>query len=516
MWWIAPLLLVLGSAHALREEVEFQMENFRVMGVSHAAIYGKQDIKDAKFDPVASWEFDLTRSPEYKSRLGSVAVVVAPVSVTEKLGAPLTEEEKAELPDTVDKDSKRHWCCTRALFDAKRCDEIGFPVFPKLSEDEEARVFKRRYELWDDVDVVNVQGAWTPLRADTYRLVLASCDHDAGPLDVSAQVYWFNPYGWLGGEMYGIVSFYGWLAGIYLVAGVAWLFVTHRHKNSVMAVQNAVTMVLSVAMVEMAVWFSNWQSLNAVGVRSNPPFFVGMLLSVLRRTASRMLVLAVSLGYGVVHSTQGTDSLGRGVALKLWGIGVVYFVASLCYEYFFHFRHHTRVTFGERLVVMTPVAVLDAVFYWWIFVALSRTIVHLQHQRQTAKLAHFRKFTKLLSGSLIVAFLLSFWHVFYVSSGRASERWSNAWFYENGAWVVLYSAVLFGVMYLWRPTEHSKDYAYAQQLPMSGDVDMADLHGYDAERGGDALDELDRDLDAFSAGLGVSPDGPDTVSDDES
>jgi hypothetical protein len=58
--------------------------------------------------------------------------------------------------------------------------------------------------------------------------------------------------------------------------------------------------VLGLCLVEMATWYFDYVNYNQTGFRHVGPVVVGMLASVVRRAVSRMLVISVSLGFGVV------------------------------------------------------------------------------------------------------------------------------------------------------------------------------------------------------------------------
>lgn len=53
-------------------------------------------------------------------------------------------------------------------------------------------------------------------------------------------------------------------------------------------------------LIEMATWYFDYLHLNQKGVRHHGPFVLGLVTTVSRRMVSRMLVVAVSMGYGVV------------------------------------------------------------------------------------------------------------------------------------------------------------------------------------------------------------------------
>merc|ERR1711964_773643 len=164
-------------------------------------------------------------------------------------------------------------------------------------------------------------------------------------------------------------------------------------------VQNCISGVLFLCLVEMAVWYFDYMNLNTEGLRHPVPMILGMITSMGRRSVARMLVVAVSWGYGVVKPTLGK------IKKKLILLGVVYFIFAFAFEVLIHYNQTNEVPQILRMVLAVPVAVLDGIFWWWIFVSLHRTILNLEQRRQTAKLSLYKKFTWVLGSALVVALI---------------------------------------------------------------------------------------------------------------
>ena len=97
-----------------------------------------------------------------------------------------------------------------------------------------------------------------------------------------------------------------------------------------------------------------------------------MVIGSARKTVSRMLVLVVSMGYGVVRPTLG------GLSKQLGALGACYFIASSALEMMTNVGSIDDLTSGARVFLVLPVAILDAIFILWIFTSLSKTLSQLQ------------------------------------------------------------------------------------------------------------------------------------------
>lgn len=89
--------------------------------------------------------------------------------------------------------------------------------------------------------------------------------------------------------------------------------------------------------------------------------------SAVKKTVSLLLLLVVSMSYGVVRPTLG------GITSRVLILGVVYFVASEALELFEHLGNINDFSGKARLLLVLPVALLDACFILWICSSLSKT-----------------------------------------------------------------------------------------------------------------------------------------------
>ena len=60
---------------------------------------------------------------------------------------------------------------------------------------------------------------------------------------------------------------------------------------------------------------------------------------------------------------------------------------------------------GTGLLLVLPVALVDAIFYWWALSALTRTLAQLASRRQSAKLHLYRRFSHALLGLVVCSAL---------------------------------------------------------------------------------------------------------------
>ena len=125
-------------------------------------------------------------------------------------------------------------------------------------------------------------------------------------------------------------------------------------------------------MIEMAVWFFDFLNFNSTGSRPMGTTILAVTIGAVRKAVSRMLVLIVAMGFGVVRPTLG------GLSGKVLLLGAGYFAAVELFDVMVNVGAVDDLNAGEKLFLVLPVAVLDAVFILWIFSALSKTLTLLQ------------------------------------------------------------------------------------------------------------------------------------------
>ena len=106
--------------------------------------------------------------------------------------------------------------------------------------------------------------------------------------------------GYLSAVEWPLLPFYGIMCVIYVVYALAWLVVSAMQWRDLLRIQFWVGGVILLGMIEKAVFYAEHQSLNSTGVSVKGAVLFAEILSCLKRTVARMLVIIVSLGFGIV------------------------------------------------------------------------------------------------------------------------------------------------------------------------------------------------------------------------
>ena len=323
-----------------------------------------------------------------------------------------------------------------------------------------------------------------------------------------------NPYGHLPGDVYGYLPFYGWMCIIYLIISIIWFCFNAIYWSELLHVQNCITGVLAMCLIEMATWYFHYLHLNNIGIVHHGPFILGLITTCSRRMVSRMLVVAVSLGYGVVKPT-----LSKVIKNKIIILGIVYWIFAFMFESLIHYNQTEKVESWMRVILIPPVAIINGIFWWWTFVSLNKTIEQLKIRRQSAKLQLYKSFTLVLVITLIAAITFAIYEMYYVLKELYFAQWQKLWFMEVGFWQILFSSIFITIMILWRPSEHFKRYAfYNQGTTLEDNYDDEEAQEFNAPdtfadnvtrrnttKGGDSDDDETPDDDDDTAGNKQQP-----------
>ena len=289
-----------------------------------------------------------------------------------------------------------------------------------------------------------------------YTLIFVACERELEGLTVNGRTVWKNPTGYLPGRMAPFVSFYAFMALAYGLLGVLWFLQYMRHWRDILQLQNCISAVIALGMTEMALWYFDYTNFNISGLRPMSITMWAVTVGAVKKTVSRLLILVVSMGFGVVRPTLG------GLTSKVLLLGGTYFLAAESLDVVENVNTINDPPGKERLLLVLPVAMLDAFFILWIFTSLSRTLEKLQARRRFAKLELYRKFTNSLALAVVV-FVLWIGYELYVKATDPFERWQSFWIIP-AFWYVLAYILLVVICVLWAPSQNSTRYAYSEEV----------------------------------------------------
>lgn len=362
-------------------------------------------------------------------------------------------------------DGSVRWCCSADAVSGGYCQ--GGVQRDRLILGEGFQGTRRSVPLplTGNVTAIVDRGVFPVSESGKYVTILANCNNAGRHVQVTGTAAWKSVHGYLPGELYGFLYFYAILTVVYF-ALVLWYGISmHLNEESRIPIEKWILLTIILGLLEMLFRLGDVFVWNEDGYQSNWIAFVGIFVGVIKRGASRCLIVMVSLGWGVTR-----DSLGRKLKWILIA-GTAYIVSASVRDVMIVLAVEDVQSISERIeqdlidvysLLTFVVAAIDVVFVMWILDAVGGTMDYLDKLNQTRKLKRYLALRCIFLFSVLFA---AIWVLFAVANayteGIVEEE--DAWIIE-GASEVNYLFILIGVAILWRPNPSAKEYAYAMEL----------------------------------------------------
>ncbi|GAB4847823.1 hypothetical protein Ancab_026884 [Ancistrocladus abbreviatus] len=362
---------------------------------------------------------------------------------------------------------QRSLCCTPDLAKLEGCKQ-GEVIRLRASKDDKWPIVLNVHLMGNSLLTEMEDTVVYITKTGMYNLFFISCDPQLKGIMVNGKTLWKNPDGYLPGRMAPLISFYVYMSVAYLLLSFIWFFQYLRFWKDILQLQHCITVVIALGWFEMTLWYFEYANFNNTGVRPVAITTWVVTVGAIRRTVSRLLLLSVSMGYGVVRPTLG------GLTSKVIILGITYFLATELLDITEFVGIINDISGRTRLLLVLPDAFLDAFLILWIFISLSKTLEQLQAKRSTIKLDIYRKFSNALGVTVIASVAWICYEVYFKATDPFNERWQNAWVI-TAFWDILAFAVLCMICYLWAPSHSSQRYAYSDGIVESDDEEAESL-----------------------------------------
>ncbi|XP_051816050.1 transmembrane protein 87A isoform X1 [Acanthochromis polyacanthus] len=283
--------------------------------------------------------------------------------------------------------------------------------------------------------------------------------------NLTVNVVMKGSHGYISITEWPLMIFYMVMCIVYILYALLWFLWAACYWKDLLRIQFWIAGVIFLGMVEKAVFCAEYENTNAVGSASPSLLIFAELISALKRTLARLLVIIVSLGYGIVKPRLGT------VMHRVVGLGILYFA-------FASIEGVLRITGAKdsdlALLANIPLALLDSSLCWWIFVSLAQTIKTLKLRRNPVKLSLYRHFTNTLIFAVIASIIFMGWTAKKFRLANCQSDWIELWV-EDAFWRFLFSAILLVIMFLWRPSANNQRYAFTPLIDDSDDEEIEEF-----------------------------------------
>ncbi|KXJ28322.1 transmembrane protein 87A [Exaiptasia diaphana] len=302
----------------------------------------------------------------------------------------------------------------------------------------------------------------TNTKRDGIYMLIVKVESDVDAVfELNLEVAMESKSGYLSATDWPLLPFYGVMSLVYLFYGIVWLIVSACQWRDLLRIQFWIGGVIALGMLEKAVFYSEYNNINNTGLTTPSLVVFAEVVSVAKRTLARMLVIIVSMGFGIVKPRLG-KSLHR-----VLGVGALYFILGVV-EGSMRSLSLKADPSKEQLVAGIPLAVLDAAICWWIFMSLVQTTRTLRIRRNVVKLSLYRHFTNTLIFAVLASVAYMVWSIKTHRFADCLKDWSELWL-DEAFWHFLFSILLLVIMILWRPTANNQRYAFTPIVDFDDD-----------------------------------------------
>ncbi|KAK6101616.1 Lung seven transmembrane receptor family protein [Brugia pahangi] len=279
--------------------------------------------------------------------------------------------------------------------------------------------------------------------------------------NLTVDVQWRSPYGHLSAIDYPLLRFYAFMWLFYATLAIIWLICCLRYWMDILRIQFCIGAVIVVGMIEKGMFYSEYATMNEQGSTVHGFIEIAELVSCLKRTMARVLIVIVSLGYGVVKPRLGN------IISQVIGVGFIYFVFSAM-EAMARVSKNQVEGLKQKQLAALPLVLVEVVIFWWIFTSLISTMRVLKMRRNMVKLSVYRHFTNALCFSAFISIIFMCWTIYIHNMQRCLVDWKEYWI-DTAFWHIQFCCILVVIMILWRPSRNNQRYAFTPLLDDSED-----------------------------------------------
>ncbi|OCT66379.1 transmembrane protein 87A isoform X1 [Xenopus laevis] len=260
-----------------------------------------------------------------------------------------------------------------------------------------------------------------------------------------------GPYDYLTLADYPRMVFFMVMCIVYVLFGVLWLAWSACYWRDLLRIQFWVGAVIFLGMLEKAVFYAEFQNIRYHGEPVEGAVILAELLSAVKRSLARILVIIVSLGYGIVKPRLGAT------LHKVVMAGALYLLFSAIEGVLRVTGHYFNTM---ELIANLSLSLIDACIIFWIFISLTQTMKLLRLRRNVVKLSLYRHFTNTLILAVVASIIFIVWITMKFRLVDCQSDWQELWV-DDAIWRLLFSMILFVIMILWRPSANNQRFAFS-------------------------------------------------------
>ena len=306
----------------------------------------------------------------------------------------------------------------------------------------------------------------------------------------------------------------------YIVFAVLWFLASIFNRKEFLTLQFYITIVLMSCLAEALIVYFDYFLTNKIGSRNFVVQLCSMVMTVIRKTWTRLIILVVCSGYSSAtkeeddESSENTSSQKKVTTTMIIIYSVIFAISCSVSEFgeFLFFRE--LISHTQYLISMVPTSCLDFFFYVWALYLLYHTMKMYKPSNPKAVTAreraspewkhavannhYFYLYRRLMFAMIIYAWTVLIFLVlqfFYEYGQYYRSAWYLNWLFDSASYQIAFFAFFVLVGLLYRPAKHNSLYLHSEQLPTDElDADMMLKEGTGLEYQSDDSDEKDVEM----------------------
>jgi hypothetical protein len=272
--------------------------------------------------------------------------------------------------------------------------------------------------------------------------------------------------GFLSANDWPLLPFYATMCAVYALYAVFWLVMCACYWRELLRVQIWISGVILLGLMEKAAFLAEYEQIERTGSPTNICLIIAETISCSKRTLARMLVIIVSLGFGIVKPRLGPTMQ------KVMLAGGLYFTFAIL-EGLFRIKNRKEDIDNKGALAGIPLVFIDVAICYWILTSLKTTMRTLRVRRNIPKLTLFRHFTNTLIFCVAASVIFMVWSLARHRFVACLTDWKELWL-DEGFWHILFSFILLVIVVLWRPSNNAQRFAFTPLLDNDDDDDDDD------------------------------------------
>lgn len=321
-------------------------------------------------------------------------------------------------------------------------------------------------------DIETIAQTW---KEDSFLFIFYTEPVDEKDYSIKVILSMFKPKkGYLAANDWPFLPFFTIMCTVYSIYAIFWLVCSAIYWRDLLRLQMWIGAVILLGLMEKAAYFAEYEMINKTGNTTKVAILVAEIISCAKRSLARMLVIIVSLGFGIVKPRLGPTMQ------KVVSLGALYFVLALI-DSVFRTMGRKEDTDSKGILAGVPLVMIDVSVCYWILCNLQQTMRTLKLRRNIPKLSLYRHFTNTLIFTVIASVIFMAWSLKRHRFVNCLKDWQDLWL-DEGFWHLLFSFILLIIITLWRPSKNSQRFAFTPLLDNEeDDVEMDDVENQENE-----------------------------------